>query len=85
MMPKTFKIGFTSVDPIARAHQVTGEMKLPVPFEVHSSFETKQPFLVEQAIHEALKGYLQGREFFSGPPEVFEEVIKEYIIPLSDD
>lgn len=82
MMPKTFKIGFTSVGPAERAHQVTAEMKLPVPFEVFASFRTKNPFAVEQCVHEELSSYLQGREFFSGPPELFEEVIKKSIIPL---
>ena len=75
MMPKSFNIGFTSVDPEARAHQITAEMKMPYPFEVYNSFRSKKPFAVEQLVHEELKAYLQDREFFSGNPELFEEVI----------
>ena len=69
---------------VVRAHQITAEMKMPYPFEVYKSFRTKKPFTVEQLVHEELRHYLQGREFFSGPPELFEEIIKRTIIPLDE-
>ena len=66
VMPGIFKIGFTTIEPAKRAYEITAEMKMPVPFEVAHSWQTKEPFAVEQAIFGEIESHCQGREFYTG-------------------
>jgi hypothetical protein len=79
-MPGIFKIGFTTKEPERRAYEVTTEMKMPVPFEVAYSWQTKMPFAVEQAIFNELESLCQGREFYNGELEYLAVVCESKLV-----
>jgi T5orf172 domain len=76
LMPSVFKIGFTAGSPDKRAREVTEQYRLPSSFRVVEYWRTKDPYIVEQRVHEALANFKKAGEFFEVDLKFAKEIIE---------
>lgn len=82
LMPGVYKIGFTARNPDKRAKELSEQYGLPVSFNVVDYWRTKDPYIVEQRIHEELASFRKGGEFFEIDLECAKEIIQFFISEL---
>lgn len=80
LMPGIYKIGFTAGHPDARAKALTQQHRLPAPFKVVQFWRTKDPYLVEQKVHETLAQHQRPGEFFEVSVEAASAAIATHVI-----
>lgn len=80
LMSGVFKIGFTASNPDKRAHQISEQYNLPASFSVTAYWRTKDPYIVEQRIHQQLEAYRRGGEFFAATIEIITQTITSNLI-----
>lgn len=80
LMPGVFKVGFTAQNPDKRANQLTQKYGLPSPFLVIEFWRTKDPYIVEQRIHELLSTKKKSGEFFAIEFNELKKVISSCLI-----
>lgn len=81
LMPGVYKIGFTAGNPDARAKKLSQQHRLPAPFKVVQYWRTKDPYLVEQRVHETLAQHQRPGEFFEVSMDVASAAIAGHLIP----
>jgi hypothetical protein len=82
-LPGIYKIGFTASNPDTRAKQISKQHGLPSPFKVVRYWRTKDPYIIEQRIHDDLKDYVHwGAEFFDAEYDLIEEIIERHLVPI---
>lgn len=80
LMPGVYKIGFSKGNPDKRAQDLNQSSGLPATFKVVAYWRTKDPYIVEQRIHDALASFTRGREFFQVDLEVAKTTIESCIL-----
>lgn len=80
LMPGIYKIGFTANNPDTRAKEISDQYRLPVPFQLIQYWRTKDPYIVEQRVHQALAAFAKAGEFFEVAVDVAKEAIESYIL-----
>lgn len=80
LMPGVYKVGFTAQNPDKRANQLTQKYGLPSPFLVVEFWRTKDPYIVEQRIHELLSAKKKSGEFFAVDFNELKEAIASCLI-----
>jgi T5orf172 domain. len=78
-MPGLLKIGYTTKSPLGRAEELSSSSGVPEPFSVLFYIETKNPYQLEQSIHEELyrKRPNDLREFFRISDEELYEIFNK--------
>lgn len=78
-MPNLLKVGYTRLQPEARAYQVSSATGVAIPFKVEYSFKCHEGEFLEAEIHKHLESYRvsSNREFFNIELNKVIEVIKE--------
>ena len=82
LMPGVYKIGFTARNPDKRARELSEQYGLPISFKVVDYWRTKDPYIVEQRIHEELASFKKAGEFFEIDLECAKEIIQFLIAEL---
>ncbi|GJH04619.1 GIY-YIG nuclease family protein [Paraburkholderia terrae] len=80
LMPGVYKIGFTAGHPDLRAKKLSQQHRLPAPFKVVQYWRTRDPYLVEQRVHEALAQHQKPGEFFEVSVDVASAAIATHLI-----
>ena len=80
LMSGILKIGFTASNPDKRAKDVSQQYGLPTSFTVACYWRTKDPYIVEQRIHERLAACNKGGEFFEVSLEVAKNTIENCLL-----
>lgn len=80
LMPGVFKIGFTASNPDNRAAQISRQYGLPSSFCVVKYWRTKDPYIVEQRVHDSLWASKKSGEFFEIDIESLIKIIDGLII-----
>lgn len=80
LMPSVYKIGFTAGSPDKRASDISAQYRLPAPFEVVEYWRTKDPYIVEQRIHNALAAHRKPGEFFEVDMSLAKQTIEGFVI-----
>jgi len=80
LMPGILKIGFTGRNPDARAKEISSQIGLPSDFVVAGYWRTKDPYIVEQRIHDLLSEFRKPREFFEVSLDVAMQAIEKLVI-----
>lgn len=80
MMPGIHKIGFTARNPDVRVRELSRQIGLPGSFNIYKYWRTADPYIVEQRIQQKLLSCLRGGEYYEGDPDMFSEIVEEYLI-----
>jgi hypothetical protein len=79
-MPGLYKIGFTTLDPEARAAALTRQHLQPTPFTIIQSWQTKDPYQVEQRILDALSAHRTVGEFVAADLGTVRKAVESNLI-----
>jgi hypothetical protein len=81
LMPGVFKVGFTTSNPDKRVSEISKQYNLPTFFALVKYWRSKDPYIVEQRIHESLSQYKKGGEFFEVPFDELQTIVETHVIP----
>lgn len=81
LMPGVFKVGFTASNPDKRVSEISKQYNLPTFFALVKYWRSKDPYIIEQRIHESLSQYKKGGEFFEVPFDELQSIIEAHVIP----
>jgi hypothetical protein len=80
LMPGLVKIGFTAGNPEIRASRLSEQHNLPAKFNVAGYVRTKDPYIVEQKVHNEISSFRVSGEFFKISENDAIEIVKKYSI-----